>query len=754
MEFARDLERAVILKPSTRGYQNSEAIGTLVLHSFIVGNVSMHLNENGVGSLEYIQCRDESLELPCRDGATQLQVYAEALQAAFDEGSELPDADCKSEDGNTSYSFSSQGSSTRMEDSHEWCSDSGGKSRGMSSSSLRALENVVTQVLESVRASGYGEEMCKEFREHFARLPARYTLNIDPHKHEDVLLHMELLQDAREAEYAANCYSYGGYAAPIPQVHVRKVLLAGSLSGDALDCNAPVPSSPGESAFRNGLRIPKPAFGSGTNLVGLGLGCSPKVYPSEQVLCRSFSTPLRGMPPCLLPLEESPLSCNGLQHAIPRPAFGNLSNSLYSDDVGSGYITENGDAFTPVGYEVTIATTDRQGLLKYFTSALSDSHLQLNIKEAHVFSTTNGMALEVFVVEGWHGDEAEELRRSVLEALVKKSGAGVKPSEDSRLRAAAAAIQYEDWAIDFNMLEIGEKLGTGSTGRLYKGKYLSQDVAIKIIEIDEYNGSGTDSDTHRSAPAAERLQIYKQEVSIMRLVRHKNVVQFIGACSNWPKLCIVTELMAGGSVRDLLDHRMGGLDISSAIKVLRDSARGMDFLHKRGIVHRDMKAANLLIDEHDVVKVCDFGVARLKPASINAAERGVCYSAEMTAETGTYRWMSPEMLEHKPYDHKADVYSFGITMWEVLTGDIPYAGLTPLQAAIGVVQRGLRPETPPYIPEVLANLMQRCWNKDPQERPEFSEVLSTLENMVIPTTSRRVASRRRTTNTAFRPSLH
>lgn len=173
MEFARDLERAVILKPSTRGYQNSEAIGTLVLHSFIVGNVSMHLNENGVGSLEYIQCRDESLELPCRDGATQLQVYAEALQAAFDEGSELPDADCKSEDGNTSYSFSSQGSSTRMEDSHEWCSDSGGKSRGMSSSSLRALENVVTQVLESVRASGYGEEMCKEFREHFARLPAR-----------------------------------------------------------------------------------------------------------------------------------------------------------------------------------------------------------------------------------------------------------------------------------------------------------------------------------------------------------------------------------------------------------------------------------------------------------------------------------------------------------------------------------------------------------------------------------------------------
>lgn len=87
-------------------------------------------------------------------------------------------------------------------------------------------------------------------------------------------------------------------------------------------------------------------------------------------------------------------------------------------------------------------------------------------------------------------------------------------------------------------LEIGEKLGTGSTGRLYKGKYLSQDVAIKIIEIDEYNGSGTDSDTHRSAPAAERLQIYKQEVSIMRWAhRQFGFKIYVGGVDNFLKFC-------------------------------------------------------------------------------------------------------------------------------------------------------------------------------------------------------------------------
>ncbi|KAG0580913.1 hypothetical protein KC19_4G210100 [Ceratodon purpureus] len=708
----------------------------------------MHFNENGVGSMDYMENRNGlSLELARSNCVAkfehQAMHFSEALQATVSN-----EEDCNSLDGNnTSDSASSQGSSARMEgNNHECCrNDFGGRSRASSSSSttMKAVENVVMQVLESVQASGYDEEVCNEFREHFARLPSRYTLNIDPHGHEDVLLHMELLMEARESEYATSCSSYGDPEAPTPQVHVRKVQLAGlGISGNA---PSPAPSPRGGALRKQGLQIPKPAFGSGSNLVGLGLGGSPKLHKSEPGLGRSYSTPR------LSHYGGSPLNCSETHHSIPRPAFGNFTNPLHVDD---GDLGEHDDVFSSFGYEITIATTDRQGLLKYFTSALSDSHLQLNIKEAHVFSTTDGMALEVFVVEGWLGDEAEELRQAVLNALDEKSGGRSNRSDYSRLRAAAEAIQYEDWAVDFNLLEFGGKLGNGSTGSLFKGTYMSQDVAIKIMEIDECNGSGTESDTHRSAPASERLQIFKQEVSIMRLVRHKNVVQFIGACSKWPKLCIVTELMAGGSVRELLDNRMSGLEIASAIKLLRDAARGMDFLHKRGIVHRDMKAANLLIDEYDVVKVCDFGVARLKPTPSHPSEKSSFCSAEMTAETGTYRWMSPEVLEHKPYDHKADVYSFGITMWEVLTGDVPYAGLTPLQAAIGVVQRGLRPVIPPYVPEVLSILMQRCWHKDPNSRPEFNEVLRTLEMLVVtPPSSRRVVSRRRTTNTSFRSGI-
>ncbi|MBA0866286.1 hypothetical protein Goshw_019649 [Gossypium schwendimanii] len=101
----------------------------------------------------------------------------------------------------------------------------------------------------------------------------------------------------------------------------------------------------------------------------------------------------------------------------------------------------------------------------------------------------------------------------------------------------------------------------------------------------------------------------------------------------------------------------------------------------------------------------------------------------MTAETGTYRWMAPEVIEHKPYDHKADVFSFGVVLWEMLTGKLPYENLTPLQAAVGVVQKGLRPVIPQHTRPKFVELLERCWQQDPSLRPEFSEITNLLEDL-------------------------
>ncbi|XP_041012334.1 serine/threonine-protein kinase STY46 isoform X2 [Juglans microcarpa x Juglans regia] len=258
------------------------------------------------------------------------------------------------------------------------------------------------------------------------------------------------------------------------------------------------------------------------------------------------------------------------------------------------------------------------------------------------------------------------------------------------------------WEIDPKHLKFENKIASGSYGDLCKGTYYSQEVAIKVLKPER-----VDSDMQRE---------FAQEVFILRKVRHKNVVQFIGACTKPPSVCIVTEFMSGGSVYDYLHKQKGVFKLPSLLKVAIDVSKGMNYLHQNNIIHRDLKAANLLMDDNEVVKVADFGVARVKPQS------GV-----MTAETGTYRWMAPEVIEHKPYDHKADVFSFGIVLWELLTGKLPYEYLTPLQAAVGVVQKGLRPTIPKNTHPKLVELLLSCWQQDPALRPDFSEIIEILQ---------------------------
>ena len=214
----------------------------------------------------------------------------------------------------------------------------------------------------------------------------------------------------------------------------------------------------------------------------------------------------------------------------------------------------------------------------------------------------------------------------------------------------------DEWEIEIDHLQILTKIAFSTFGNVYKGLYYGQDVAIKIIK-----------------DVLENRQLHNefmQEVSIMKKIRHKNVVQFYGASTVRPNLCILFEYMEGGSVHDYL--RKGPLSKMEVLRIALDVARGMDYLHRRHIVHRDLKAANLLIDGSGTVKIADFGVAKILDS--------VCCS---TGETGTYRWMAPEVIEHKEYDHKVDVYSFGILLWELLTGEVlPPVSLCPVSHSI------------------------------------------------------------------------
>lgn len=396
-------------------------------------------------------------------------------------------------------------------------------------------------------------------------------------------------------------------------------------------------------------------------------------------------------------------------------------NDSSMDDTSSyeGSIDRRNRAET---YEVTIAAKSQPKLLGTLSTMLSD--VGLNILEAHVFSTSDGFALDVFVVSGLEqGWTAESLWAAIakrgqamfgdhdadddmdserpmaeLEAPPEPSGAGPDPES----RGLGAGME---WEIQSAKLHIAQKVASGSFGDLYRGSYCGQEVAVKMLRANAQQDQ------------QHLLRTFMHELSMLRRVRHKHIVQLIGACTTPPKLCLVTEFVVGGSVLEWLHRSTNTRTEATLVKLATGVALGMDYLHRCNIIHRDLKAANLLLDEFEVVKVTDFGVARVR------AETGV-----MTAETGTYRWMAPEVVAHQQYDHKCDVFSYGILLWELVTGGaVPYAGYSPLQAAVGVVQKGLRPTIPSSSPKLLTRLMQLTWAHHPNDRPEFAQIIGMLD---------------------------
>ncbi|XP_023739609.1 serine/threonine-protein kinase STY13 [Lactuca sativa] len=270
---------------------------------------------------------------------------------------------------------------------------------------------------------------------------------------------------------------------------------------------------------------------------------------------------------------------------------------------------------------------------------------------------------------------------------------------------------YEEWTIKLKKLNMGPAFAQGAFGKLYKGIYNGEDVAIKLLEKPEENLD--------VANAMEKQ--FQQEVKMLAGLNHPNIVRFIGGCHKPMVWCIVTEYARGGSVRQFLNRRQNrAVPLRLAVKQAADVAKGMEYVHGVGVIHRDLKSDNLLISKDQSIKIADFGIARIEVRTEG-----------MTPEMGTYRWMAPEMIQHRPYTQKVDVYSFGIVLWELITGKLPYHNLTDVQAAFAVVNKGIRPAIPDDCLPILGEIMTRCWDVDPHVRPHFSEVVKMLEKAEI-----------------------
>ncbi|KAK4744239.1 hypothetical protein SAY87_010551 [Trapa incisa] len=278
--------------------------------------------------------------------------------------------------------------------------------------------------------------------------------------------------------------------------------------------------------------------------------------------------------------------------------------------------------------------------------------------------------------------------------------------DDVDLDVGESEIQWED-------LVIGERIGLGSYGEVYRADWNATEVAVKKFLDQDFSGAA--------------LEEFKQEVRIMRRLRHPNVVLFMGAVTRPPHLSIITEYLPRGSLYRIIHRPHCQIDEKRRIKMALDVARGMNCLHTSNptIVHRDLKSPNLLVDKNWNVKVGDFGLSRLK--------HNTFLSSKSTA--GTPEWMAPEVLRNEPSNEKCDVYSFGIILWELATLRLPWSGMNPMQVVGAVGFQNRRLDIPKELDPKVASIIWGCWQTEPNLRPSFSELsvaLKSLQRLVVP----------------------
>ncbi|TXG63689.1 hypothetical protein EZV62_010683 [Acer yangbiense] len=292
-------------------------------------------------------------------------------------------------------------------------------------------------------------------------------------------------------------------------------------------------------------------------------------------------------------------------------------------------------------------------------------------------------------------------------------------------------LRKEEWEIDLAKLDIRQAVATGTYGTVYRGLYDGQDVAVKVLDWGE-DGMATAAET-----AALRAS-FRQEVAVWQKLDHLNVTKFIGASMGTSNLkipsqsdtsdyrnslpsracCVVLEYLPGGTLKKfLIRNRRKKLAMKVVIQLALDLSRGLSYLHSKKIVHRDVKTENMLLDAHRTLKIADFGVARVEAQN----------PRDMTGETGTLGYMAPEVLDGKPYNRKCDVYSFGICLWEIYCCDMPYPDLSFAEVSSAVVRQNLRPDMPRCCPNSLASIMRKCWDANPEKRPDMDEVVRLLE---------------------------
>uniref|UniRef100_A0A3Q3WSY8 non-specific serine/threonine protein kinase n=1 Tax=Mola mola TaxID=94237 RepID=A0A3Q3WSY8_MOLML len=268
------------------------------------------------------------------------------------------------------------------------------------------------------------------------------------------------------------------------------------------------------------------------------------------------------------------------------------------------------------------------------------------------------------------------------------------------------------WEVHSREVTIQKRIGAGSFGTVFKGKWHG-DVAVKILKVTE--------------PTPEQLQAFKNEMQVLRKTRHVNILLFMGYMTK-PNFAIITQWCEGSSLYRHLHVTETKFDTMRRIDVARQTAQGMDYLHAKNIIHRDLKSNNIFLHEGWTVKIGDFGLATVKSRWSG--------SQQVEQPSGSILWMAPEVIrmqDSNPYTFQSDVYGYGVVLFELMSGTLPYSNINNRDQIIFMVGRGyLSPDLSKLYttsPKAMKRLIIDCLKFKRDERPLFPQILVAIEQV-------------------------
>jgi len=315
----------------------------------------------------------------------------------------------------------------------------------------------------------------------------------------------------------------------------------------------------------------------------------------------------------------------------------------------------------------------------------------------HLARVFDNMAQQIKAREERLRDRVRDLRQEI-EWARRDSREAESSVDGGNLRSGETFAQrYEILAV----------LGRGGMGTVYRAKdlELEEEIAVKTLR-PEFVADKT------------LLARFKDEIRLARRLTDANIVR-THDFGEWSGVCFLTmECVEGITVRELIDTR-GRLGVSATLAIAAQLAHSLAVAHEHGVIHRDIKPQNLLVDEAGVLKVMDFGVARLAERSTANTEAGLVL--------GTPAYMPPEQLMGEPVDARSDLYAAGVVLYECLTGKLPFEAGSVISLVAKLLKEEARPpqEVNPEIPPVLSALVMRLLAKRPEERVQTAADLGT-----------------------------